>query len=91
MLLQDFLSPSQYIRDAQVREHSAERVEYAVRLPLHDGEEMLLPVDVKFPREDHEQHDRGIGGRRHRTRRAFPQSARSAHQGVRQGCRPQNT
>jgi DNA recombination protein RmuC len=54
MLLQDFLSPSQYIRDAQVREHSAERVEYAVRLPLHDGDEMLLPVDAKFPREDHE-------------------------------------
>jgi DNA recombination protein RmuC len=54
MLLQDFLSPSQYVKDAQVKEGSAERVEYAIRLPMLDGEEMLLPVDAKFPREDHE-------------------------------------
>lgn len=55
MLLEDFLSPSQYIKDARVREHTAERVEFAIRLPLSDGEEMLLPVDAKFPREDHER------------------------------------
>jgi DNA recombination protein RmuC len=54
MLLQDFLSPSQYVKDAQVKDGSAERVEYAIRLPMLDGEEMLLPVDAKFPREDHE-------------------------------------
>ena len=54
MLLQDFLSPSQYVKDAQVKEGSAERVEYAIRLPMLDGEEILLPVDAKFPREDHE-------------------------------------
>jgi DNA recombination protein RmuC len=54
MLLQDFLSPHQYIKDAQVKDGSAERVEYAIRLPMADGEEMLLPVDAKFPREDHE-------------------------------------
>jgi DNA recombination protein RmuC len=54
MLLEDFLSPNQYVKDAQVKEGSAERVEYAIRLPMLDGEEMLLPVDAKFPREDHE-------------------------------------
>jgi DNA recombination protein RmuC len=54
MLLQDFLAPSQYVANAQVREHSAERVEFAIRLPSADGEEVLLPVDAKFPREDHE-------------------------------------
>jgi DNA recombination protein RmuC len=54
MLLQDFLSPSQYIKDAQVKENTSERVEYAIRLPMGDGDEMLLPVDAKFPREDHE-------------------------------------
>jgi DNA recombination protein RmuC len=54
MLLQDFLSPTQYVKDAQVKEGSAERVEYAVRLPMLDGDEMLLPVDAKFPRESHE-------------------------------------
>jgi DNA recombination protein RmuC len=55
MLLEDFLSPGQFIRDAQVRDGSAERVEFAVRLPTVDGEDMLLPVDAKFPREDHER------------------------------------
>jgi DNA recombination protein RmuC len=54
MLLQDFLSPNQYVKDAQVKDGSSERVEYAIRLPMLDGEEMLLPVDAKFPREDHE-------------------------------------
>jgi DNA recombination protein RmuC len=55
MLLQDFLSPHQYIKDAQVKEGSAERVEFAIRLPTVDGEDMLLPVDAKFPRDDHER------------------------------------
>lgn len=54
MLLRDFLSPSQYIENAQVREQSGERVEFAIRLPMAEGGEMLLPVDAKFPREDHE-------------------------------------
>jgi DNA recombination protein RmuC len=54
MLLQDFLSPGQYVKDAQVKDGSSERVEYAIRLPMADGAEMLLPVDAKFPREDHE-------------------------------------
>lgn len=54
MLIQDFLSPTQYVKDAQVKANSAERVEYAIRLPMIDGDEMLLPVDAKFPREDHE-------------------------------------
>lgn len=54
MLLQDFLSPGQYIKDVQVKDGSAERVEYAVRIPMGEGEEMLLPIDAKFPREDHE-------------------------------------
>ena len=54
MLLQDFLSPSQYIKDAQVKEGSSERVDFAIRLPTIDGEDILLSVDAKFPREDHE-------------------------------------
>jgi DNA recombination protein RmuC len=54
-LLQDFLTPGQYIKDAVVRENTTERVEFAVRLPSPDGDEVLLPVDAKFPREDHER------------------------------------
>lgn len=54
MLLQDFLSPGQYVKDAQIKDGSQERVEYAIRLPAGEGESILLPVDAKFPREDHE-------------------------------------
>src|SRR3546814_6448372 len=32
MLLEQFLSPEQYLRNAQVKKESAERVEYAIRL-----------------------------------------------------------
>jgi DNA recombination protein RmuC len=51
MLLQDFLSPSQYIKDAPI---NGGRVDFAIRLPTVDGDDILLPVDAKFPREDHE-------------------------------------
>lgn len=53
-LLEQLLSPEQYIENATVREGSQERVEFAVRLPGRDGEnEVLLPIDVKFPQEDY--------------------------------------
>jgi DNA recombination protein RmuC len=56
MLLDEFLSPDQYVKDATVREHSSERVEYAIKFRLAgDGDELLLPVDAKFPREDYER------------------------------------
>jgi DNA recombination protein RmuC len=53
-LLEDFLAPHQYIKNAQVKPESLERVEYAVRHITIEGGEMLLPIDAKFPREDHE-------------------------------------
>jgi len=55
-LLEQFLSPEQFIRNAQIKENSQERVEFAVRLPGRDsGVEVLLPVDAKFPQEDYER------------------------------------
>jgi len=55
-LLEQFLSPEQFILNAQVRENSLERVEFAVRLPGRDGDgDVLLPIDAKFPREDYER------------------------------------
>lgn len=51
MLLQDFLSPTQYIKDAPIK---GGRVDFAIRLPTLEGDDILLPVDAKFPREDHE-------------------------------------
>lgn len=52
-LLEDALSPSQYIENAQVSPGSAERVEFAVRMPSLEGDGALLPLDSKFPQEDY--------------------------------------
>jgi DNA recombination protein RmuC len=55
VLLDEFLSSEQYIKDAVTGDNTAERVEYAIRLPGRDrGGEVLLPIDAKFPREDYE-------------------------------------
>ncbi len=56
-LLEQMLSPDQYLTDAVTRPGSQERVEFAVRLPgKGEGEpEVLLPIDAKFPSEDYER------------------------------------
>ena len=54
MLLEQMLAPSQFVRNAKVKEGSQEVVEFAVRFPGHSGE-TLLPIDAKFPREDWER------------------------------------
>lgn len=55
-LLQQLLSPEQYIKNAQIKEDSQERVEFAIRLPGRDSSgDVLLPVDAKFPQEDYER------------------------------------
>ena len=52
LLLDQMLSPEQYVTNARIREDSQESVEYAIRMPgTRDGEPVLLPVDAKFPRE----------------------------------------
>ena len=52
MLLEQFLTPDQYVKNAQVKDNSGERVEFAVRFPGKGaGAEVLLPIDAKFPRE----------------------------------------
>ncbi len=52
LLLDQMLSPEQYLTNARIREDSQESVEYAIRMPgTQDGEPVLLPVDAKFPRE----------------------------------------
>lgn len=56
MLLEQFLSPEQFIRNAQVKNGSAERVEYAIRFTGRDSDDLLLlPIDAKFPQEDYER------------------------------------
>jgi DNA recombination protein RmuC len=53
-LLEQMLSPEQYVRNAEVREATRECVEYAVKFP-GKGDVLLLPIDAKFPMEDYQQ------------------------------------
>lgn len=56
MLLEQFLSPEQILKNVQIKDHTQERVEFAIRLPGRDGEgDVLLPIDAKFPQEDWER------------------------------------
>lgn len=50
MLLAQMLAPNQFSRNVRVKPNTSEMVEYAVKLPLMNGE-ALLPIDAKFPRE----------------------------------------
>jgi len=55
-LLAQMLAPDQYAANVATRPHAAERVEFAVRLPGGErGEEVLLPIDSKFPVEDYQR------------------------------------
>jgi DNA recombination protein RmuC len=55
-LLEQVLTPEQYSKNVCVKEESAERVEYAVRLPGstdYPESRVWLPIDSKFPQEDY--------------------------------------
>lgn len=56
-LLSEVLTAEQYETNAQTKEHSSERVEFAIKLPGRDENEsnVLLPIDSKFPQEDYER------------------------------------
>jgi DNA recombination protein RmuC len=56
-LLEDMLTPEQYGLNVAVKPGSAERVEFAIRLPGGDDDdtEVWLPIDAKFPKEDYER------------------------------------
>ncbi len=48
-ILEEILSPEQYGKNVATKPGSAERVEYAVKLPTDNGTPILLPIDSKFP------------------------------------------
>ena len=48
-ILEEILAPEQYVTNAVTKLGSAERVEYAVKLPTDDGAPVYLPIDSKFP------------------------------------------
>ncbi len=52
-LLEQMLSNYQFSANVGVKEHSQERVDYAVNLPGKDDKTIFLPIDSKFPIEDY--------------------------------------
>ena len=55
VLLQDMLAPEQYAENVAVKPGSAERVEFALKLPGKSEQTVWLPVDAKFPQEDYQR------------------------------------
>jgi len=56
-ILEQVLSPEQYVVNAAARKRSQERVEFAIKIPSKDidAADLLLPIDSKFPTEDYER------------------------------------
>ncbi len=54
-ILRDILDKGRYVENVEVRPHSGLRVEFALRLPGQHEQEVLLPIDAKFPLEDYQR------------------------------------
>ncbi len=55
-LLEQVLTPDQFARNVQTRDETAERVDFAIRLPGdQNGAPVWLPIDSKFPTEDYQR------------------------------------
>ena len=56
VLLEEILSPEQYLRNVKINEQSGDFVEFAIKLPGQGdspSDFVLIPVDAKFPVEDY--------------------------------------
>ena len=51
-IIEDILTPGQYLVNTLIKKGSQDRVEYAVRMPGKETE-VLLPIDSKFPVENY--------------------------------------
>lgn len=56
-LLEQIMTPNQYEKNVAVKKRSAERVEFAIKLPNgpDDQTPLWLPIDAKFPVEDYQR------------------------------------
>jgi len=55
-ILRQILTTEQFAHNVQPRPNSNKTVEYAIRLPgQHDGSDVWLPIDSKFPQEDYQR------------------------------------
>lgn len=53
LILEQILGPTLYTKNAQTKPNTKERVEFAVLLPGDDKEEVMLPIDSKFPSDSY--------------------------------------
>lgn len=61
-LIEDALSPGQYLENVPVAADASERVEFAVVMPDSSGEQVLMAVDSKFPVETYLRLEEDAGG-----------------------------
>ncbi|MBO5476683.1 MAG: DNA recombination protein RmuC [Clostridia bacterium] len=55
-ILEEYLTQDQYLCSAKTRPNATEFVEFAIKLPgKTDGQNVLLPIDSKFPVEDYKR------------------------------------
>ena len=54
-ILEEILSPEQYETNVATIPGSSERVEFAIKLPGTDGEQVYMPIDSKFPGDSYTQ------------------------------------
>ncbi|MBY0517820.1 MAG: DNA recombination protein RmuC [Bacteriovoracaceae bacterium] len=55
LLLEQLLAPEQYAANVKTKEGSRDLVEFAIKLPGHNGESQVwLPIDAKFPKDHYE-------------------------------------
>ena len=57
-LLEQMMSPEQYVANVKTKKNSTEFVEYAIKLPGKDDANSVvyLPIDAKFPKDVYEQY-----------------------------------
>ncbi|MCL2881766.1 MAG: DNA recombination protein RmuC [Coriobacteriia bacterium] len=48
-ILKEILAPEQYVEDFAIKPGSADRVEYALKMPGEGEGDVYLPIDAKFP------------------------------------------
>jgi len=55
-ILEQLLTPNQYVKNIKTKEGSRENVEFAVKIPSKEnsGKSIWLPIDSKFPTADYE-------------------------------------
>jgi DNA recombination protein RmuC len=81
-ILEEILAVDQYARNVEVRPHSNQRVEFAIKLPGDGQTPVWLPIDAKCPTEDYDRlldaTERGDGEAAEAALRGFEARVRSA-------------